>query len=545
MMNLLRTLFSVPDFGNEQDNQRATLLNNFSLALAALIVLSMIIYAITGFTGNTMLALFGLLLIALSSLALLRFKLLSLSGVVVIVMGWVLISVQAYSAEGVRDVIIVAYIAIAFLATLFLGWRSTAAAIAASIASIWFIAIAESQGRIVPEPQTPLAYARDLTLILSIIATLVFFVTRNLRTTLERSRKITHDLETSNASLEALRVNLEAQVQERTTELAQASERFEDRAQKYQSIAFVAQSAASIENLSDMLENLALTIHREFGHYHIGIYLIDETTQEALLLGTNSPIGQVMMLRGHKIAVGAENAVGEVCATQRTRIGTGNADLPDSRSQIALPLSLGNTLLGVLDVHSQKPDAFSGTDIEILITLANQVSASIANARLLENARAELREAKQSYQDYLRQEWTRFAEALNVAGYRYEQNRIEPITNLTETTPGAGGLVVPVVLRGETLGEIAIESQGRAWNDADYALIRAAAERAALGLENARLIDSTRQRARLERTIADISARVGAGTNIDEIMRTTIEALGKILPAQEVFIRIKNDQENQ
>lgn len=545
IIRLLRTLFSVPDFGNEQDNQRAALINRFDLALAILLAISMVIYTITGFTAQTMLILAVLFLIAVTSLVLLRLRQLLLSGIVVLLAGWALIGTQAYFAEGVRDVIIVAYIAVAFLATLFLGWRGTAITVAASIASIWFIAIAESQGRIIPIPQTPAAYARDFTLIFIIIASLVFFVTRNLHLTLERSRQTALALEESNTTLKTLRHSLEAQIWERTTELAQASDRFEIRAKKYRSIALVSQSAASIENLPGLLEGLALAIHKEFGYYHIGIYLIDESGQEATLMAANSPVGQVLMLRGHKIPVGAENAVGEASATRRTRIGSGDADLPDSRSQIALPLSVGNTLLGVLDVHSRESDAFSETDIEILNTLASQISASIINVRLLEQARAELQETRLSYQEYLRQEWTRFAKTLNIAGYRYDQESIEPITDAKEYTQAPGGLVVPVVLRGETLGEIVIETPSQQWNDDDYILIRAAAERAALGLENARLIDSTRQRARLERTIAEISARVGASANVDEIMRTTIEELGKVLPAQEVFIRIKDDQEKQ
>lgn len=550
MIQTIRNLLlSTPDFGNQEANRRAQLLNGFNLAVAALLVTSLVVYALTGFRTQTMLVLAGLLGIVVLSLILLRVRQLFLSGLAVVLLGWMLISVQAYNAEGIRDVIIIAYIAVAFLASLFLGWRSGAFIIVASIAAIWLIAYAESQGNILPKPQTPLAYARDLTVILLVIASLVYFLTQTLRTALEKANKITSELETRNAELQSMRVNLETMVQERSLELARTSERFELRAKKYESVVLVAQNTASIENIQELLSDLAFTIHTQFDYYHVGIYLLDDSGEYATLMASNSPAGQTMIMRNHRVPIESDNIIAEVCATRRMRIASdtepnavvfNNPDLPNTRSEIALPLRTGNNLLGVLDIHSTEPEAFSDTDIEILNLLAGQISFAIANARLLEKARNELEESRRAYQEYLRQEWTQFMKKQAIIGYQYAQNKAEPLTLGAELPPRAPGEVsIPVMLRGETLGEISIDTQGRAWSDEDYALVRAAAERAALGLENARLIDATRQRAQVERTISDLSATIGSSTDFDAIMRMTVEELGKTLNTPEVYIRLK------
>lgn len=549
MMQTIRSLLTPPDFGSDEANRRAELLNRFDLIVAIIITISTVIYALSGFQTQTMLVLLGLLGIVVLSFTLLRLRQLFFAGLTVVLMGWALISVQAYNAEGIRDVIIIAYIAVAFLASLFLGWRSGAFIIVASIAAIWFIAYAESQGNILPKPQTPLAYARDLTVILLVIASLVYFLTQTLRTALEKANKITSELETRNAELQSMRVNLETMVQERSLELARTSERFELRAKKYESVVLVAQNTASIENIQELLSDLAFTIHTQFDYYHVGIYLLDDSGEYATLMASNGPAGQTMIMRNHRVAIGSDSLVAEACATRRTRIASDmsgksiapSPDLAGTRSEIALPLRTGNDLLGVLDIHSTEVEAFRDTDIEILNLLAAQIASSITNSRLLEKARNELEESRRTYQEYLRQEWSQFIKKQDIIGYQYAQNKVEPLTPVTELSPRAPGeVVIPVMLRGETLGEISIDTHGRDWSDEDYALVRAAAERAALGLENARLIDATRQRAQVERTISDLSATIGSSTDFDAIMRMTVEELGKTLNTPEVFIRLKD-----
>ena len=85
-----------------------------------------------------------------------------------------------------------------------------------------------------------------------------------------------------------------------------------------------------------------------------------------------------------------------------------NPDLPETLSEMSLPLHAGNQIVGVLDVQSKKTDAFTPEDIGILSLLADEVSLAIENTRLLESTRRSLSEAETLYRQYLGQAWSRF-----------------------------------------------------------------------------------------------------------------------------------------
>ncbi len=545
MLHNIRNLLSAPDFGNEEANRRAQLIHKFTLIVSGLLGLSLIAYSLSGMRTNTFIVLVTLLGVMLISFTLLHFRRLLLSGTVLIFTGWILIGLEAYSAEGIRDVIIIAYIAIALLSALLVGWRGTMIVMAASIAIIWLIAFAETQGLIQPAPQAPLAYARDVTVIFIVITSLVYYLTQNMRTALERANIVANELSARNVELQNLRLSLEEQVKNRTRELALTSERLEKRAQKYEAIVRVLQNTTAPESIASLVTNLTEVIHTEFGYYHVGIFLLDDDKKYASLAAANSPEGQMMLMQNYRIALESDSAIANVCKTGRTRLihesaETQTTSLPETRSEIILPLRSGSEIFGVLDMHSKEQGAFTDADIEALNLLAGQVSYAILNARLIEETRSELEDARRTYQEYLRQERAQFVTRQPIIGYKYTQNKVEPIRNTEEMPANAQGeIVIPVILRGETLGEISIDTGGRPWNDEDYAVIRAAAERAALGLENARLIEATRQRAQIERTIADLSATIGSSTDFDAIMRMTVEELGKTLNTPEVFIRLK------
>jgi GAF domain-containing protein len=108
----------------------------------------------------------------------------------------------------------------------------------------------------------------------------------------------------------------------------------------------------------------------------------------------------------------------------------------------------------------------------------------------------------------------------------------------------SGAIAVPIKLRGQTIGVLDIRSKNgqRPWKPDEIAMLEAAAERAALALENARLIESAQRRAARERAIGDISTRIGAVSNLESILQTAVEELGrKIGGAAEVTLEISPD----
>ncbi|MCC6568485.1 MAG: GAF domain-containing protein, partial [Anaerolineales bacterium] len=196
---------------------------------------------------------------------------------------------------------------------------------------------------------------------------------------------------------------LEQRVADRTSELSDANKRNEIRARQFESIARVARTIGSTQELDAMLPKIAETISRQFGFYHVGIFLLDSQQNYAILSASNSEGGKKMLANRHKLKVGETGIVGNVASTGKPRVAldTGqdaiyfnNPFLPDTHSEIALPLLAGNVVIGALDVQSKDVNAFSDEDVDALSILADQVSVAIQNARQHEETRKALSESE-------------------------------------------------------------------------------------------------------------------------------------------------------
>jgi GAF domain-containing protein/HAMP domain-containing protein len=170
-------------------------------------------------------------------------------------------------------------------------------------------------------------------------------------------------------------------------------ERVDLRTRQIRTAAEVARDAAVIRNVDELLDATVHLISARFGHYHAGIFLLDESGADAVLKAASSPGGKQMLARGHRLAVGKVGLVGYVTGTGKPRIALdvgadavhfANPDLPKTRSELALPLRIGERVMGALDVQSTEANAFDENDVVVLQTMADQVAIALENARLLE-----------------------------------------------------------------------------------------------------------------------------------------------------------------
>ncbi|MCS6993386.1 MAG: GAF domain-containing protein [Anaerolineales bacterium] len=365
--------------------------------------------------------------------------------------------------------------------------------------------------------------------------------------------------------------SLERRIAERTEELRQRalqleskSRESEKRVHQLRAIAEVARTISTIKNLSDLLPNIAAVISKEFGFYHIGIFLVDDTREYAVLAASNSEGGQRMLKRGHKLKIGEIGLVGFAAATGQARIAldTGadavyfdNPDLPNTRSEIALPLRVGSEVIGILDVQSEQTEAFSEEDIELLIIMADQVSIAIQNARQFEAAQRATEEAQELYRRYILGEWRSLIRERERQGYRYSKAGVGPLkarvqslevkqvektgkTNASQQETGKP-MVVPIKLRDEVLGVLNISSENsRIWEEDEVNMVESIAERVALAIDNVRLLETSRAQAAREKTISEITARIGNSVNLQNVLQSAVEELGRILPGAEVAIQL-------
>jgi GAF domain-containing protein/HAMP domain-containing protein len=344
--------------------------------------------------------------------------------------------------------------------------------------------------------------------------------------------------------------SLETRVQDRTKELADQNEFLRYSSQQLQTLADVARSIASVRNLDELLDQVTVFISQRFGFYHVGIFLTDENGY-AVLRAANSPGGKRMLARQHKLKVGQVGIVGYVTDRGEPRIATdvgqdavyfNNPDLPQTRSEMALPLRVGNETIGALDVQSTEANAFSGGDIALFTTLSDQIAIAIDNNRLYAETNRALEEARNLHRQYLRQEWSRATTERQVSSYLYTSQGVsqqEPVISdeieqVLETgeTIAQNGMIVPISLRGETIGVIQIQERGtrdRVWSNDEVIAVQSVADQVGQALENARLFEQTVRRAERERLVIDITSKIRATTDAQQMIEIAIQELQKTL----------------
>ncbi|HSB02416.1 MAG TPA: GAF domain-containing protein, partial [Anaerolineales bacterium] len=324
--------------------------------------------------------------------------------------------------------------------------------------------------------------------------------------------------------------------------------------------------------LNELLSATTKLINERFGFYHVGIFLVDQDRTYAVLQAANSEGGDRMLKRSHRLRLGT-GVVGYCAKTGQPRIALdvgadavffNNPDLPETRSETALPMKSRNETIGVLDIQSKEANAFSTEDLEVLTALANQVSIALENARLLTETRAALTQVQEVYNAFTHAEWSRTITQTAQSGFRYQTGRIEMLEGPLQdpevlsavqsgevaASPINGSqeshatVAVPVKLRGEVIGILHIESTdpSKEWQADEISLVQAVAERAAFAMENARLFQDARRRAAKERLISEATARISGAFNVENILQTTAEELERVLGGSEISIQFQSKE---
>jgi len=363
-------------------------------------------------------------------------------------------------------------------------------------------------------------------------------------------------------------------IEARTRDLEIAQQQSERRATQLQTIAELSETIAQLQELNQIAPTATSLISERFGFYHVGIFLVDQNRDYAILQAANSEGGKRMLERRHRLRLGT-GVVGFAAQTGQPRIaldvGTDavffdNPDLPNTRSEVALPLKVGGETIGVLDVQSTEVGAFTNEDLQVLTALANQVSIALENARLLTETRAALAQVQEVFNEYTRIEWSRTIVQTEQPGFRYQTGRIEMLEKelqgsevvsavqsgevRSNQTNGSkekrAAVAVPVKLRGEVIGILHIESHDplKQWQADEVSLVQAVAERAAFAMENARLFQDARRRAAKERLISEATARISGALNIENILQSTAEELERVLGGSEILIQFQSREQS-
>jgi GAF domain-containing protein len=385
---------------------------------------------------------------------------------------------------------------------------------------------------------------------------------------LTRARMSAQEVRKGKQELAELRDALEKRVNERTAELRATSQQNEKRARDLETINEIAQAISTEQDLEKLLPLITSVVSERFGFYHVGIFLNDPGGQYAVLAAANSGGGQKMLQRRHQLKIGAEGIVGYVTGTGTPRfaidVGTdavyfNNPDLPETRSEMALPLKVAGKVIGALDVQSTESAAISNEDIATLSILAGQVGIAIENARLYETTRRSLEQTEAAYRQYVQNEWLHLAREERLSGFRYsggnsapleapldlgEAGRVAEAGNIHQSDADAKGnpaqLAIPVKLRDQVIGVLHISAQQKErWTEDDIDIAESVAEHLGLAIENARLFMTSANRAARERIVSDISSRISGNIHMKNILQVAAQELSQALNGSDVLIQIQ------
>ena len=393
-----------------------------------------------------------------------------------------------------------------------------------------------------------ITYGLDMSAPGMVIILAVYFLKREFNKVLGQFREIFQ-------ALQAVQTQLEKRVAERTVDLMKANQKTAEQASRLRTVAEVSRSAAAIPEQDRLMNVLTNLISAQLGYYHIGIFLLDEPREYAILSASNSEGGKRMLARGHRLQVGRQGMVGYATSSGKPRIALdvgadavffNNPDLPETRSEMSLPLIVNEAIIGALDIQSTEANAFTEEDYSVLSILADQVAIAIQNAQSNEETKRALQEAKIASSQFTSRAWKEFSNEHDVSGYRFRGLKAESIQTRSDEETTNTMLNIPIRLHGQIIGNLKLNQtdETHSWTEDELAIAQATAERVALAMENARLLEDAQRNAVKEQRISDVTSKISRSINLRNVLQTAVEELGRVIPGSDVIIQFQRNGDN-
>jgi GAF domain-containing protein/HAMP domain-containing protein len=352
-------------------------------------------------------------------------------------------------------------------------------------------------------------------------------------------------------------------------------QRVADRTRSLEAAADVAHATTLLLDPDELLRQTVEVALERFGLYYVGLFLVDEEQQFAVLRAGTGAAGQRMLAQGHKLEVGGESMIGQCVETGRARIALDvgaeavrfdNPHLPKTRSEMALPLRSRGNVIGAMTAQSVEEAAFDETDIAVMQTMADQVAVAIDNARLFAKTQAALEAERRAYGELSREAWRRLVRTRPDLGFLSDESGVASAEDIwrpemeralregnvvQDEAPsstdvdgdGAGGrqaLAVPIKVRGQVIGVLDTYKPGDAgkWTSEEIELLETLADQLGIAMESARLYRDAQSRATRERMAREIVDKMRRSTEVEEIVQAAVDELFGALGTSRAFVRL-------
>jgi GAF domain-containing protein len=563
MSSWLKRLFTWPVFEDEETTRNARL--GITLALVHLIMMTLVAVievaaGIPNFMVVVYLAGFGAV-IDTAVIFMIRAGRMRVAIWLWTFLNWLTVMVVTIFTAGMDGIGVYGYTVVVALAGVLLGRNGgflfAGLSAAAGLGLVW-----AQNNNLLPAsiaPAEPFSKWSGLVAYLVFIAALVQFATGGLGKALDRARRSEQSLTESNLELEASRGALQVRTRdlERQTTYLKAS-------------AEVSRVATSILKPEEMIRQVAELIREQFGLYYVGLFMLDEAGGDggerwATLQSGTGEAGRVMLARRHRIKVG-EGMIGRSIAEAKVEVAQeareapgrlATPELPETRSEAAIPLRSPDGVLGAITVQHTEPDAFDPDTLAVLQTMADQLAVALVNVRLMAESQAALEVERRAYGEISQRAWQQLTRVSSGSGYVCDRRQVRAVKGelpLEMTDAGRSGKMVqtdgltvalPVKVRGQVIAVMRLSKpqDGSGWTAEEVALVEALADQLNLAMDSARLYQETQRRATQERLIGDITARMRETFDVDAVLQTAVREMGEALGLHDLTIQLELDQD--
>jgi GAF domain-containing protein len=376
---------------------------------------------------------------------------------------------------------------------------------------------------------------------------------------LKRSLRLERDL---TARLQVQSRELEQEVQQRTQSL-------ERKAAQLETTSEIAKLASEMVDPQDLMLQAVELIKSRFGFYQASVFALDETGNWANLVASTGEAGRTLLAQHFRLAVGSASIIGWVTSNRILRVSQDIEKDPfyfripilsETQSEVAVPLIVGNRLLGVLDIQSRRTNAFTEDDIQAIRAIGDELAIAIDSARLLRETQQQLDRFQTSYRDLTRQSWRRISRSITGSMIRIGGSpdasdtddsfqTLDVATDQLKTvlSEDEREIAVPVQMRGELIATIGARktSEGQTWSEDEIRLLEAVSSQVALALESARQYTEEHRRVSELEVVNRVSQAVSQHLRLDSLYRVVHAQINQVLGETDMYFALFDPISNE
>ena len=344
---------------------------------------------------------------------------------------------------------------------------------------------------------------------------------------------------------------LEENVKERTQHLKRHSTQLE-------AAAAVGRAASTILDAGKLQQDIVTIIRERFDLYYVGLFLTDESNKWAVLQAGTGEAGKAMLARKHRLRIG-EGMVGWSIANARPRVAEevgedavqlATKELPETRSEAAIPLRARGKVIGALTVQDNEPNSFDEATISVLQIMADQVGIALANSQLYVESQDALETSRRAYGQISEEAWASLIRRQSL-GFKEDESGTTPILPNADFSSASEKnlpeLEIPLKIYGRVIGNITAHKSRKDgdWTAAEIEIMQILSQQLNIALESARLYEDTQRRAVHEQIASKVSAHMRETLDMDTILQTAIQELQQTFDLEEVEIRLGTPNETK